>query len=299
MVDDQNLDPLNPDYDPYGNYFQPQSPDPYQGHGVDVPPPQQVWQGGMPLVNFLAGHEDDWPGNTGGAAQGGMSEQEGRAYDQAHGYVGGYMGPNGWVSGSPTTSSGGGSGGGSLNSAFNPQFSPRANSGAAPAFNAPRMATPAPFAYDKQFTAPSAQELTTDPSFQFRLDQGRKTLEQSAAGKGVLRTGGTLKDLVNYGQDFASNEYGNVYNRKFDAYKFDYDKEADIYARNYGVQRDVFDRNYKASYDEYQPQYNSWQTNANNDQRAAELQFNREYDKYIADRNYDLEKYKIVTNGSP
>lgn len=192
----------------------------------------------------------------------------------------------------------GGYGGGTY-PGFRSTISPRASFGAVPEFNAPRFEAPPPFAYTKTFTAPTAQELQADPSFQFRLDQGRKALEQSAAGKGVLRTGGTLKDLVNYGQNFASNEYGNVYNRKFGEYKFDYDKEADTYARNYGVSRDVFDRNYKASYDEFQPKLTGWQTNANADQRAAEMQFQNEWDRYLADRNYDLEKRKMFFNANP
>jgi hypothetical protein len=182
---------------------------------------------------------------------------------------------------------------------FNATLSPRATFGTAPTFTAPTFGAPPPFAYNKQFSAPTASELSNEPGFQFRLDQGRKALEQSAAGKGVLRTGGTLKDLINYGQNFASNEYGNAYNRKFNEYKFDYDKEADIYARNYGVSRDVFDRNYKGKYDEFQPQMTVWQTNANADQRAAELQFQREWEKYNSDRNYDLERLKVAQGVYP
>ena len=178
--------------------------------------------------------------------------------------------------------------------AFNSSLSPRATFAPLPEFNAPRFEAPPPFVYDKKFGAPTVADLTADPSFQFRLDQGRKALEQSAAGKGVLRTGGTLKDLMNYGQNFASNEYGNVYNRKFNEYKFDYDKEADIYSKNYGVSRDVFDRNYRAAYDEFQPKMTGWQTNANADQRAAESLFERDWQKYVADRTYDLDKKKLI-----
>jgi hypothetical protein len=193
-----------------------------------------------------------------------------------------------WVNGSPHGGGGGGGGGGSDyggGGGFN--FSGGAGGGDwgggdAPSFDAPRWTAPPEFSYGKQFQSPDAQSLQADPSYQFRLDQGRKALEQSAAGKGVLRTGGTLKDLVNYGQNFATNEYSNVYNRKFNEYKFDYDKEADIYARNYNLKRDVFDRNYKASYDEYAPKLTGWQTNTNNRARQQEALFNREYQMYLA-----------------
>jgi hypothetical protein len=40
-----------------------------------------------------------------------------------------------------------------------------------------------------------------------------KALQNSAAARGTLLTGGTAKDLQSFGQDYASNEYGNVYGR--------------------------------------------------------------------------------------
>lgn len=53
----------------------------------------------------------------------------------------------------------------------------------------------------------------TDPSYQFRLDEGMKGVESSAAAKGMQLSGSNLKDLTNYSQDYASTEYGNAYNR--------------------------------------------------------------------------------------
>lgn len=52
-----------------------------------------------------------------------------------------------------------------------------------------------------------------DPGYQFRLGEGQKTIERSAAARGGLLSGGTLKDLTRYGQGFASNEYNMAYNR--------------------------------------------------------------------------------------
>jgi hypothetical protein len=51
--------------------------------------------------------------------------------------------------------------------------------------------------------------LETSPGYQFRLGEGLKALERSAAARGTLLTGGTLKGLARYGQDYASNEYAN------------------------------------------------------------------------------------------
>jgi len=65
------------------------------------------------------------------------------------------------------------------------------------------------------FTPPTAEEAAADPGYQFTLGEGERALEQSAAGRGVLNTSGTLKNLVDYGQNAASTQYNNVYNRDF------------------------------------------------------------------------------------
>lgn len=62
----------------------------------------------------------------------------------------------------------------------------------------------------RKFTLADYQQ---DPGYQFRLDQGSQALERSAAARGGLLSGGTLKDLTNYQQGAASQEYGAAYNR--------------------------------------------------------------------------------------
>jgi hypothetical protein len=52
-----------------------------------------------------------------------------------------------------------------------------------------------------------------DPGYQFRLAEGMKGLERSAAARGGLLSGGTLKGIQRYGQDMASQEYTNAFNR--------------------------------------------------------------------------------------
>ena len=59
----------------------------------------------------------------------------------------------------------------------------------------------------------TGQDIYSDPSYQFRLQQGQDAIQSSAAAKGGLLTGATLKALQNYGQESASQEYGNAYNR--------------------------------------------------------------------------------------
>lgn len=59
----------------------------------------------------------------------------------------------------------------------------------------------------------SGQDIYDDPSYQFRVNQGNNAIQSSAAAQGGLLSGATLKALQNYGQESASQEYQNAYNR--------------------------------------------------------------------------------------
>jgi len=59
----------------------------------------------------------------------------------------------------------------------------------------------------------SMENFQADPGYGFRLSEGMKLLERSAANRGNLLSGGALKGITRYGQDMASNEYANAYNR--------------------------------------------------------------------------------------
>lgn len=59
----------------------------------------------------------------------------------------------------------------------------------------------------------SMADFQQDPGYAFRMQEGQKALERSAAAKGGLMSGGFAKALSKYGQDYASNEYSNAYNR--------------------------------------------------------------------------------------
>lgn len=61
-----------------------------------------------------------------------------------------------------------------------------------------------------------AKNLEMDPGYQFRLKQGQNALRGGASAQGNLNSGATLKALERYGQDYASNEYQNAYQRNYD-----------------------------------------------------------------------------------
>jgi hypothetical protein len=52
-----------------------------------------------------------------------------------------------------------------------------------------------------------------DPGYAFRMSEGMKALERSAASRGGLLSGATMKGIQRYGQDMASQEYQNAFNR--------------------------------------------------------------------------------------
>jgi hypothetical protein len=107
---------------------------------------------------------------------------------------------------------------------------------------------PAP---DFEWQPTTREHLFADPSYQFRLGEGERALQQSAAARGVLRTGGTLKDILGYGQNFASQEYGNVDARRF---------------------RDALAG--------YQPKIEDWRLRSGATINAGELAFQRAWDAY-------------------
>ena len=53
----------------------------------------------------------------------------------------------------------------------------------------------------------------TDPSYQWRLQQGQKAVQTSAAAKGNALSGGTMKAMDQYTQGLASTEYQNEFQR--------------------------------------------------------------------------------------
>jgi hypothetical protein len=56
-------------------------------------------------------------------------------------------------------------------------------------------------------------QFQTDPGYNFRFDEGVRAMDRSAAASGGLLSGGYGRRLTRYGQDYASNEFSNVYNR--------------------------------------------------------------------------------------
>tara|TARA_R110000868_G_scaffold203900_2_gene451809 strand:- start:2158 stop:2883 length:726 start_codon:yes stop_codon:yes gene_type:complete len=63
------------------------------------------------------------------------------------------------------------------------------------------------------YTKFGAAQFQQDPGYAFRLSEGQKALDRSAAARGGLISGGALKAAQRYGQDMGSQEYMNAFNR--------------------------------------------------------------------------------------
>lgn len=82
----------------------------------------------------------------------------------------------------------------------------------------------------EQFDA-SKVDVTQDPGYQFRMEQGVEALDKSAAARGRLLSGAQQKALTQYGQDVGSQEYANAYSR----YANEYAQEANRRATKYNI----------------------------------------------------------------
>lgn len=67
--------------------------------------------------------------------------------------------------------------------------------------------------YGSMGRAFGASDFQQDPGYAFRQSEGMKALERSAAARGNLMSGSTMKGIQRFGQDLASQEYQNAFNR--------------------------------------------------------------------------------------
>jgi hypothetical protein len=64
-----------------------------------------------------------------------------------------------------------------------------------------------------RYTPFGMEQFQADPGYAFRMSEGLKGLERSAAARGGLLSGSTLKGIQRFGQDLGSQEYMNAFNR--------------------------------------------------------------------------------------
>jgi hypothetical protein len=80
-----------------------------------------------------------------------------------------------------------------------------------------------------------AGDYQADPGYAFRLSEGQKALDRSAAARGGLISGGALRAAQRYGQEMGSQEFGNAYNRALTGYNTGVASENQLYNRQAGL----------------------------------------------------------------
>lgn len=120
-----------------------------------------------------------------------------------------------------------------------------------------------------QFAAPTGVTEQNDPGYQFRLQQGQQALERSAAAGGAATGGAALKAAQRYGQDYASNEYDNVYKRELGTYQQNYNDLTADSSNAYNQGLSTYQQNYNGLTNDANNTYNRLATFMNNGQNAA------------------------------
>jgi hypothetical protein len=203
-------------------------------------------------------------------------------------------------------------------------FAPPAGSDIPPPFTyqdfgpPPEAQLPGKFTYGDfvapdAFRQPTADDVYADPSYQFRKDQAMGALQASASGKGLTNSGGTLNDLLGLSSQFASQEYGNVWDRSFRDWAAKYDTAKSTYDTNRGNAEhnylDSLDLSQKANDDSLATYatnrgnqadiYGSQKTTANDIYNRARNEFDASVKDYYSNRDSAWDKlYKMSALGA-
>lgn len=130
-------------------------------------------------------------------------------------------------------------------------------------------------------------DFFNDEGYKFRLDEGIKGIENSAAARGNLNSGNTLKSLSKFASGLAAQEYGDAYNRftgnrQFLENQFTGDRafDRDTYTgdRSFNYSTAVDERNYNNA-------NRQWDTSFNNANRIDARNF--DYGVYTGDRDFN------------
>lgn len=74
----------------------------------------------------------------------------------------------------------------------------------------------------------TGSDLASDPGYQFRLAEGNKTLQAKQAQAGRLLGGAAVKQAQRYGQEYASSEFSNAYNRALGTYQTNLNRQLSV-----------------------------------------------------------------------
>ncbi len=138
------------------------------------------------------------------------------------------------------------------------------------------------------FTAPTQAELEASPGYQSRLAAGLEAGNRSAAAHGTVLNGGTQQALAQYGQNYASNEYSNLFGQKLAGVQTN-NQTAET---GFGNAFQTYQQNYGNFVDQSARSAATYQTNVNNTRNAGNDYWQHLNDLYTTGANAANNSYK-------
>lgn len=132
----------------------------------------------------------------------------------------------------------------------------------------------APPTWQEAYAPPTIEELLADPGYQIRLNAGLQAQDRSAAARGSILSGGHLKGLQRFGQEYASTEYGNLNQRKTADYQQRYGQFSDAAQRG----ANAFAANETGRLNQFNTRYKSYQDSVLNRRESERDRWAREMD---------------------
>jgi hypothetical protein len=87
----------------------------------------------------------------------------------------------------------------------------------------------------QQFSAPTAAQAQASPGYQFTLQQGLKSVQNSAAARGLGVSGAALKGAAGYTTGLADSTYNDVFNRALQTFNTNYSSASNQVNRLQGI----------------------------------------------------------------
>lgn len=118
------------------------------------------------------------------------------------------------------------------------------------------------------FTEPTAASVEATPGYQFGLNQGEQSVLRNAASMGIAATGGTLKDVSDWAQNYATGNYQQArsnamadYNTQYQGALDAYNSQVQKFDINANLGLSAFGANQGAQAQNFGRQMASWQGN--------------------------------------
>lgn len=160
----------------------------------------------------------------------------------------------------------------------------------------PAWATPSallgPVEAPEPFVAPTPETVAQDPGYQWRLQEGLRALEASAAARGLLRTGPTLQAITQWAQGLAAQELENAFQRALQAYQARLQQ-----AQFVGGERQ---RAFERAVQDYQTALSGWLAGAQTAQdleRLRQAAWQLEWQRFLRDREHAENVWRTVYQG--